>query len=145
MFLCNLDAERDWGHAKDYVEGMWRILQQDTSDDYVLATGEKHSVREFVDKAFAEVDVAVRWEGAGVDEKGFDADTDKLLVSVDPRYFRPTEVDLLIGDSSKARRVLGWAPQTSFEDMVRQMVRSDLEALPRELSGRGLPAIKDGQ
>nr|WP_319385253.1 GDP-mannose 4,6-dehydratase [uncultured Roseibium sp.] len=145
LFLGNLDAERDWGHARDYVEGMWRILQQDTSDDYVLATGEKHSVREFVDMAFAEVDVTVRWEGTGVDEKGFDADTGKLLVSVDPRYFRPTEVDLLIGDASKARRVLGWAPQTSFEDMVRQMVRSDLEALPRELSGRGLPAIKDGQ
>lgn len=145
LFLGNLDAERDWGHARDYVEGMWRILQQDKSDDYVLATGEKHSVRAFVDMAFAEVDVTVRWEGTGVDEKGFDAETGKLLVSVDPRYFRPTEVDLLIGDASKARRVLGWSPQTSFEEMVRQMVRSDLEALPRELSGRGLPAIKDGQ
>ncbi|MBG6174916.1 GDPmannose 4,6-dehydratase [Labrenzia sp. EL_208] len=145
LFLGNLDAERDWGHARDYVEGMWRILQQDVSDDYVLATGEKHSVREFVEMAFAEVGVKIRWEGTGVDERGVDAETGKLLVSVDSRYFRPTEVDLLIGDSSKARRILQWAPQTAFEDMVRQMVRSDLEALPRELRGRRLPTIINGQ
>lgn len=133
LFLGNLDAERDWGHARDYVEGMWRIVQQDTPDDFVLATGEKHSVREFVELAFGEVGISVRWQGTGVDEKGFDADSGKLLVSVDPRYFRPTEVDLLIGDAGKARRVLDWSPKISFREMVAQMVRSDLESVPNEL------------
>lgn len=133
LFLGNLDAERDWGHARDYVEGMWRIVQQDTPDDFVLATGEKHSVREFVELAFGEVGISVRWQGTGVDEKGYDADSGKLLVSVDPRYFRPTEVDLLIGDARKARRVLDWSPKISFREMVAQMVRSDLESVPNEL------------
>ncbi len=137
LFLGNLDAERDWGHAADYVEGMWRILQQDTSDDYVLATGEKHSVRKFVELAFAEVGMRLRWEGSGVDEKGLDAETGREIVSVDPRYFRPTEVDLLLGDPSKARRVLGWTPTTPFAEMVRQMVASDLQEVQRQPLSQG--------
>ncbi|MET1412982.1 GDP-mannose 4,6-dehydratase [Roseibium sp. HPY-6] len=133
LYLGNLDAERDWGHAKDYVEGMWRIVQNDTADDFVLATGEKHSVREFVELAFGEVGIALRWEGEGVNEKGVDKETGNVIVSVDPRYFRPTEVDLLIGDARKARDTLGWVPETSFKEMVAQMVRSDLETVPAEL------------
>src|SRR5262249_9337835 len=108
LFLGNLDAQRDWGHARDYVEGMWRILQQDKPDDYVLATGEMHSVREFVERAFAEVDIRIRWQGKGADEKGLDAANGRVLVQIGPRYFRPTEVDLLIGDPTKARSKLGW-------------------------------------
>ncbi len=133
LYLGNLDAERDWGHAKDYVEGMWRIVQNDVADDFVLATGEKHSVREFVELAFGEVGIALRWEGEGVNEQGIDKETGNVIVSVDPRYFRPTEVDLLIGDARKARDTLGWVPETSFKDMVAQMVRSDLETVPAEL------------
>ncbi len=129
VFLGNLSAERDWGHAREYVEGMWRILQQPEPDDYVLATGEKHSVREFVEAAFKEIDIKIKWQGTGVEEKGIDAATNRVLVEVDPRYFRPTEVDLLIGDSSKAERVLGWKAKVSFSEMVREMVRSDLEEL----------------
>lgn len=132
LYLGNLDAERDWGHARDYVEGMWRMLQQETPDDYVLATGRKHSVRELVTRAFAEVGVTMAWEGEGVSEKGRDAANGRLLVEIDPRYFRPTEVDLLLGDPSKARRVLGWEAQTSFEDMIAEMVRSDLENVRQE-------------
>ena len=132
LYLGNLDAGRDWGHARDYVEGMWRMLQQELPDDYVLATGRMHTVRELVTRAFAEIGVTVAWEGEGVSEKGRDAATGRLLVEVDPRYFRPTEVDLLLGDSSKARRVLGWEAQTSFEDMIAEMVRSDLENVRRE-------------
>ncbi|MFN3249950.1 GDP-mannose 4,6-dehydratase [Roseibium album] len=143
LFLGNLDAERDWGHAKDYVEGMWCIVQQDTADDFVLATGEKHSVREFVELAFAEVGISVRWQGKGVDEKGYDADSGKLLVSVDQRYFRPTEVELLIGDASKAHRVLGWSPKVSFRDMVAQMVRSDMKAVPLKLDSNSSSSRSD--
>jgi GDPmannose 4,6-dehydratase len=127
LWLGNLNAERDWGHARDYVEGMWRILQHDTPDDYVFATGETHSVRRFVELAFAETGVAIAWTGAGRDEKGLDKATGRVLVEIDPRYFRPTEVDLLIGDASKARKTLGWRPTVSVPDLVREMVAADLE------------------
>jgi GDPmannose 4,6-dehydratase len=126
LYLGNLDAERDWGHARDYVEGMWMIVQQDEPDDYVLATGEKHSVREFVEKAFAHVGRRIAWRGAGVGERGIDANSGQVLVEVDPRYFRPTEVDLLLGDPSKARQRLGWRHKTSFAELVDEMVASDL-------------------
>jgi GDPmannose 4,6-dehydratase len=132
LFLGNLDAKRDWGHARDYVEGMWAIVQQNEPDDYVLATGEAHSVRHFVEKAFAEVGRAVVWCGAGVNEKGIDAVSGKVLVEVDPRYFRPTEVDHLLGDPSKAYQKLGWRHRTSFEDLVKEMVACDLAAMKRE-------------
>ncbi|MER9214717.1 GDP-mannose 4,6-dehydratase [Mesorhizobium sp. M0663] len=138
LYLGNLSAERDWGHARDYVEGMWRILQQETPDDYVLATGIKNSVRKFVELAFAEVGVRIQWNGTGVDEKGVDTKTGKILVEVDPRYFRPTEVDLLLGDPSKAERVLGWKATTSLDEMVREMVQSDLKVVAREYEHRRL-------
>ena len=135
LFLGNLDARRDWGHARDYVEGMWRILQHPEPDDYVLATGEAHSVREFVEKAFTQIGIRINWEGVGVDEKGVDAGSGRILVRVDPRYFRPTEVDLLIGDASKARSKLGWQHKVSFEQLVAEMVASDLKSLAEERSG----------
>jgi GDPmannose 4,6-dehydratase len=125
LYLGNLDAERDWGHARDYVEGMWMIVQQDEPDDYVLATGEKHSVREFVEHAFAEVGRRIVWRGKGQDETGIDVKSGQVLVAIDPRYFRPTEVDMLVGDSSKARQRLGWRHRTSFADLVKEMVASD--------------------
>ena len=128
LYLGNLDAVRDWGHARDYVEGMWMIVQQDEPDDYVLATGEKHSVREFVEKAFACVNRSIEWRGSGVKEKGIDARSGQMLVEVDARYFRPTEVDLLLGDPSKARQRLGWRHKTSFDEMVKEMVAADLVA-----------------
>jgi GDPmannose 4,6-dehydratase len=132
LFLGNLDARRDWGHARDYVEGMWRILQHPEPDDYVLATGEAHSVREFVEMAFAQVGIRIHWEGVGVDEKGVDDGSSRVLVRVDPRYFRPTEVDFLIGDASKARSKLGWKHRVSFEQLVAEMVASDLKSLAEE-------------
>ncbi len=132
LYLGNLDAKRDWGHARDYVEGMWRMLQQDEPDDYVLATGSTHTVRSFVDAAFAEIGVSMEWRGSGADEKGYDAATGRCLVEVDPRYFRPTEVDLLIGDPTKAREKLGWEHKTSLAEMVAEMVRSDLEVVQNE-------------
>lgn len=138
LYLGNLDAERDWGHARDYVEGMWRIVQHEVGDDFVLATGEKRSVREFVDLAFKEVGIEVAWEGTGVEEIGRDVKTGKTLVAVDPRYFRPTEVDLLLGDAAKAKRLLGWAPETSFAQMVTEMVKSDFGLVAREASHRRL-------
>ena len=129
LYLGNLDAKRDWGHAKDYVEGMWRILQQDKPQDYVLAMNETHTVREFVELAFAELGYEIEWQGSGVDEKGIDKNTGRVLVEVDPRYFRPAEVELLWGDSTKARTELGLEPKYSFMDLVKEMVQSDLEEM----------------
>jgi GDPmannose 4,6-dehydratase len=132
LFLGNLDAKRDWGHARDYVEGIWQILQQPEPDDYVLATGETHSVREFVEKAFQQIGVRIVWKGAGVEEKGLDAGSGRILVEVDPGYFRPTEVDSLVGDPSKARSRLGWRHRVSFEQLVAEMVAADLKAVGGE-------------
>jgi GDPmannose 4,6-dehydratase len=132
VYLGNIDAKRDWGHARDYVEGMWRILQQETPDDYVLATGETHSVREFIEIAFGQVGRTVVWKGEGVDETGVDAKTGEILVRIDPRYFRPTEVDLLLGNPAKAHARLGWKHTTSFPDLVAEMVKSDLEVVKAE-------------
>jgi GDPmannose 4,6-dehydratase len=132
VYLGNLDAKRDWGHARDFVEGMWMILQQPTPDDYVLATGETRTVREFVELAFKEVGRAIEWKGQGVAEKGYDAKTGKVLVEIDPRYFRPTEVDLLLGDPSKAHKVLGWKHKTTLQEMVKEMVASDLDVVSSE-------------
>ena len=129
LYLGNLDAERDWGHARDYVEGMWRILQQAKPDDYVLATGETHSVREFVERAFAEAGVAIAWKGSGVREQGVDKGNGRVLVEVDPRFFRPAEVDILCGDATKAREKLGWTPKEKFSDLVKEMVRHDVQLL----------------
>ena len=128
LFIGNLNARRDWGHARDYVEGMWRMLQQPKGDDYVLATGEGHSVRELVERAFAVVGRQLRWQGRGADETGVDAKSGKTLVRIDPRYFRPTEVDNLVGDAAKARAILGWRHRVSFDDLVTEMVTSDLAA-----------------
>ena len=136
LYLGNLDAKRDWGHARDYVEGMWRIVQQDKADDFVLATGETHTVRSFVEAAFAQTQVSLRWEGTGVDEKGYNAETGALLVEVDPRYFRPTEVDLLIGDPTKAREVLGWTHTASLAEMVSEMVAADIRVIENERERR---------
>lgn len=130
LFLGNLDAKRDWGHARDYVEGMWRMLQQDTADDYVLATNETHSVREFIERAFTHVGISIKWIGEGVDEIGVDAsDESRVLVRIDPKYFRPTEVDILIGNPAKAKAQLGWEPTTLFADLVNEMVDADIKAL----------------
>lgn len=127
VYLGNLDARRDWGYAPEYVKAMWMMLNQDSPDDYVIATGESHSVREFAELAFGAAGFTLRWEGEGVDEVGVDADSGRTLVEIDPRYFRPSEVDFLLGDPSKARRNLGWKPQTSFRGLVRLMVESDME------------------
>ena len=129
LYLGNMDAKRDWGHAKDYVEGMWLMLQQDQPDDYVLATGETHSVRDFVELSFAEVGRKITWDGEGVQETGTDAATGQVLVRVDPQYFRPAEVDLLIGDPSKAAKQLGWTRKVSFPDLVKDMMAADLKLL----------------
>jgi GDPmannose 4,6-dehydratase len=134
LFLGNLDAKRDWAHARDYVEGMWRIVQQPEPDDYVLATGEAHSVREFVEKAFAQIGTRVEWVGSGIDEKGLDGASGRVLVEVDRRYFRPTEVDVLIGDASKARSKLGWQHKVSFDELVAEMVAADLKIVADETS-----------
>jgi GDPmannose 4,6-dehydratase len=132
LYIGNLDARRDWGHARDYVEGMWRIVQQNIPDDYVLATGEAHSVRELIELAFARVKRKVIWQGQGIDEIGIDSTTGQTVVKIDSRYFRPTEVDVLLGDASKAHRVLGWRHTVSFSELVDEMVNSDLEAITRE-------------
>ena len=127
LSLGNLDAKRDWGFAGDYVEGMWRMLQQDTPDDYVLATNETHTVREFAELTFRELGVELRWQGAGIEEKGYDEKTGRLLVDVDPQFFRPAEVELLWGNPSKAEKELGWHRKVSFPALVRMMVRADME------------------
>ena len=132
LFIGNLDAKRDWGHARDYVEGMWRIVQQQKPDDYVLATGETHSVREFVELAFAKVGRKIVWQGKGIDEAGIDSGTGDAVVRIDSRYFRPTEVDLLLGDPSKAHRVLGWKHTVTFPELVSEMVSSDLKVIANE-------------
>ncbi|MXN44199.1 GDP-mannose 4,6-dehydratase [Shinella kummerowiae] len=137
LFLGNLDAKRDWGHAKEYVRGMWLMLQQPQGDDYVLATGTTTTVRQFAEWCFAELGMTIRWEGQGIDEKGFDAVTGKCLISIDPRYFRPTEVDLLLGDPKKAETVLGWRHETSAHELAREMVREDLKLMQKEFSNKG--------
>jgi GDPmannose 4,6-dehydratase len=136
IFLGNLDAMRDWGHARDYVEGMWLMLQQPEPDDYVLATGESHSVREFVEAAFAHIGRRIVWRGDGVEETGTDDKSDQALVSIDPRYFRPTEVDHLRGDAAKARKAFGWTPKVTFRQLIQMMVRADEEDVRSSLAGR---------
>jgi GDPmannose 4,6-dehydratase len=132
LYLGNLDAKRDWGYAKDYIKATWMILQQEKPDDYVIATGESHSVREFVQKAFHEVGITIVWEGRGSNETGKNKETGEILVRIDPRYFRPTEVDHLLGDSTKARSELGWEPTVSFDELVRMMVSEDLKEAQRD-------------
>ncbi|HEX2115459.1 MAG TPA: GDP-mannose 4,6-dehydratase, partial [Alphaproteobacteria bacterium] len=136
LYLGNIDASRDWGHARDYVEGMWRILQQGEPDDYVLATGETHTVREFTELAFQCIGRKIEWKGKGIDEKGIDAKSGDVLVEIDPRYFRPTEVELLLGDARKAQQRLGWRHTTGFKDLVRDMVHADLKQVKREVERR---------
>jgi GDPmannose 4,6-dehydratase len=138
LYIGNLDSKRDWGHARDYVEGMWRILQQDAPDDYVLATGETHSVREFIELAFSKVGRIIEWKGSGIDEVGIDTASGDTLVKIDSRYFRPTEVDLLLGDPSKAQRVLGWKHTVSFPELVSDMLASDLKVVVEESRMRGI-------
>ena len=132
LYLGNIDAERDWGHAKDYVEGMWLMMQHDTPEDFVLATGKKVSVRRFVEMSFSEVGIQLRWEGSGVDEKGIDIASGKVVVEIDPRYFRPSEVDLLVGDASKAEKLLGWKPKHSVEELCKEMVASDMRLFEKD-------------
>ncbi len=132
LYLGNLDSLRDWGHARDYVRAQWLMLQQDVAEDFVIATGEQHSVREFVTRTAAELGMNLEWEGRGVDEVGIDRRTGRAIVKVDPRYFRPAEVETLLGDSTKARQKLGWLPETSFEALIREMVDEDLAAARRD-------------
>jgi GDPmannose 4,6-dehydratase len=134
LYLGNLNAQRDWGHARDYVAGMWQILQQDEPGDYVFATGETHSVREFAAAAFEEAGFGLQWTGIGSSEKGVDKKTGRVLIEIDPRYFRPTEVDILQGDASKARDTLGWEPKVSFSELVAEMVDADIKAVVSEIS-----------
>jgi GDPmannose 4,6-dehydratase len=132
LYLGNLDARRDWGHARDYVEAQWLMLQQDKPEDYVIATGQQHSVRDFVQLAASLLDMRIRWEGEGIDERGYDAKSGRCVVRVDKRYFRPAEVDTLLGDATKARQQLGWSPATSFEELVAEMVGEDSELAERD-------------
>ena len=148
IYLGNMDAKRDWGHARDYVEAMWLMLQQDTPDDYVVATGETHSVREFVELSFKEVGIPIEWRGTGVDEVGFDPSTGKALVEIDPRYFRPTEVELLLGDPTKAKELLGWERRVTFPELVKEMVSHDLDLFKKDILCRDAgyqvcPSIED--
>ena len=132
LYLGNLDSKRDWGHAVDYVEGMWKIMQHDKPDDFVLATGICTSIRDFTTQAFSEVGITLEWSGSGVDEIGKNAQTGKLLVSVDPTYFRPTEVEILIGDASKAKEKLGWSPTYDLNQLISEMISSDLEEAKKD-------------
>jgi GDPmannose 4,6-dehydratase len=132
LFLGNLDAKRDWGHARDYIEAQWLMLQQEAPEDFVIATGQQYSVRQFVERAADELEMQLRWEGRGAEEKGYDAVTGQCIMLVDPRYYRPTEVDTLLGDASKAREKLGWTPRIGFEELVSEMVREDLEVAKRD-------------
>lgn len=132
LYLGNLDAERDWGHAKDYVEGMWLMLQQEQADDFVLATGKKYSVRNFCELAFAEVGITLRWENTGIDEKGINDKTGEVCIEIDPRYFRPAEVDLLVGNPAKAKQVLGWSYKYELPELVKDMVQADLKLFERD-------------
>jgi len=132
LYLGNLDAERDWGHAKDYVEGMWRILQHSEPDDFVLATGRKISVRKFAELSFQNVGINIEWKGKGIEEVGIDSKTGKVIIKIDPRYFRPAEVDLLVGDYSKAKKLLGWEPKHTVEELCKEMVLADLELFKRD-------------
>lgn len=134
LYLGNLDARRDWGYAPEYVEGMWRMLQHSVPEDFVLATGKTHTVREFTALAFKELGFELEWQGKGVDEKGIDKSTGRVLVEIDPDYFRPTEVDLLVGDASKAKKILGWEPKVSFDELVRIMVNADWEAVSSNIA-----------
>jgi GDPmannose 4,6-dehydratase len=133
LYLGNLDSKRDWGYAPEYTDMMWRILQQHTPDDYVCATGETHTIREFCFKAFKEAGIYIRFRGSGEDEVAFDDKTGKVLIKIDPKYFRPTEVDLLLGDATKAKNILGWEPKVKFDELVKIMVQSDLELARKEL------------
>lgn len=132
LILGNLDAKRDWGHAKEYVEAMWMMLQQEKPDDYVIATGEMHTVREFVEEAFRIIGIGIEWQGAGLKEKGIEKKTGKTLVEVDKKYFRPAEVDILVGDASKAKKVLGWQPKILFKELVKEMVEADIKKLQKQ-------------
>ena len=136
LYLGNLDATRDWGHARDYARGMWLMVQQPEPDDFVLATGESHSVREFVERAFAHIGRSIVWRGKGIDEEGIDSRSGQILVKIDPRYFRPTEVDSLVGDARKAHQRLGWKPEIAFDDLVREMVDADLQRSENDRSFR---------
>lgn len=137
LYLGNLDAKRDWGFAGDYVEAMWLMLQQSEPDDYVIATGNTWSVREFAERVFASLDMPITWQGSGVEEKGIDSRNGNVLIEIDPKYFRPAEVDLLLGDASKARNMLGWEPKTDFDELVKMMVASDLKQAEREKRANG--------
>jgi GDPmannose 4,6-dehydratase len=127
LYLGNMDAKRDWGYAKDYVEGMWRMLQQNTPDDFVLATGETHSVREFIEESCKIAGIDLKWQGKGEKEVGIDKNTNKTIIKIDPRYYRPAEVEILLGDPSKAKKELGWTPTTTFKDLVKMMMEDDLK------------------
>jgi GDPmannose 4,6-dehydratase len=152
VHLGNIDAKRDWGHARDFVEAQWLMLQQDKPEDYVIATGEQYSVREFIERAVAVLGISIAWEGSGLDEVGLVAETSEsdgpqpgdVIVRIDPRYFRPTEVESLWGDASKAKKQLGWEPKTSFNQLVEEMVREDLEIAKRDavVAGEGFKTFK---
>jgi GDPmannose 4,6-dehydratase len=136
LYMGNLDAKRDWGHAKDYVEGMWLMLQQNQPDDYVLATGEAHTVRDFIENAFLEIGESIIWKGKGEEEIGLSKNTNKILIEVDKRYFRPTEVNYLLGDATKAKSILGWEASVKFSELVKEMVKEDLKLVDLEQKTR---------